>query len=122
MAMESLCLKKENITKNIRNLFKLKKETKKIKDRILRDVKNLFEHKEENCYKLVRVNNFWSNNYVEYKSNSETLETLSVKEYLNKIKPYLKDIINNLKKCDTCKIQLTIASNFFFSQIIMKNV
>ena len=104
MAMESLCLKKENITKNIRNLFKLKKETKKIKDRILRDVKNLFEHKEENYYKLVRVNDIWSNNYIEY----------DMKEYLNKIKPYLKDIINNLKKCDTCKIQLTIASNFFF--------
>ena len=29
---------------------------------------------------------------------------LSVEEYLNKIRPYLKDIINNLKKSDTRKI------------------
>ena len=36
-------------------------------------------------------------------------------EYLYKISPYLKDMINNLKKSGTCKIQLTIANNFIFS-------
>ena len=43
-------LKKElNYTaiKDIRNLFRLEKETKAIKDRILGDIKNLFEHEEE---------------------------------------------------------------------------
>ena len=35
-----------------------------------------------------------------------------VKEYLNKINPYLKDIIKNLKKSGTWKIRLTIANNF----------
>ena len=64
-----------------------------MKDRILRDIKNLFEHKEEkNYYKPVRVNNFWSSNYIEYKSNSDRNKTLSVAEYLNKISPYLKAI------------------------------
>ena len=38
-----------------------------------------------------------------------------VEEYLNKIRPYLKNIINNLKKSDTWKIQLTIANNFISS-------
>ena len=33
--------------KDIRSLFRLEKETKVIKDRILRDIKNLFEHEEE---------------------------------------------------------------------------
>ena len=42
-------------------------------------------------------------------------KTLSVEEYLNKIRPYLKDIINSLKKSDTWKIQLTIANNFMYS-------
>ena len=37
---------------------------------------------------------------------------LSVEEYLNKIRPCLKNIINILKKSDTWKIQLTIANNF----------
>ena len=39
-----------------------------------------------------------------------------VKEYLNKIRLYLKDIINNLKKYDTWEIQLTIAINFISSK------
>ena len=78
--MESLSLEEENIIKNIRNLFRLKKElnytpikdirnlfklekeTKAIRDTILRNIKNLFEHEEEevNYYKPVRVSNFWS--------------------------------------------------------------
>ena len=71
------------------------------------------EHeKEENYYKPVRVNNFLSNNYTEYESNSDKIKTLSVEEYLDKISPYLKDILNNLKKSDAWKIQLTIANNF----------
>ena len=114
--MENLSLEEENIIKDIRNLFRLEKETKAIKDRILRDIKNLFEHEEEeNYYKPVRVSNFWSNNYIEYESNGDRNKTLSVEEYLNKIRPYLKDIINNLKKSDTWKIQLTISNNFISS-------
>ena len=62
------------------------------------------------------MNNFWSNNYIEYESNGDRTKTLSVEEYLNKLRPYLKDIINNLKKCDTWKIELTIA-NYFISSI-----
>ena len=53
------------------------RETKAIKDRILRDIKNIFEHEEESYYQPVRVNNFWSNNYIEYETNSERNKTLS---------------------------------------------
>ena len=105
--------------KDIRSIFRREKETKAIKNRILRDIKNLFEHEGEeegeNYYKPVRVNNFWSNNYIEYESNGDRNKTLSVEEYLNKIRPYLKDIINNLEKSGTWKIQLTIANNFISS-------
>ena len=111
--MENPRPEKENTIRDIGNRFRLKKETKAIKDRILRDVKNLFEDKdEENYHKPVRVSNFWSNNYIEYKSNEGRDKTLSVEKYLNKISPYLKDIIYNLKKSDTRKIQLTITNNF----------
>ena len=106
-------LKKElncNAIKDIRNLFTREKETKAIKDIILRDLKNVFEYEEENYYKPVRVNN-----YIEYESNGERNKTLSVEEYLIKIRPYLKDIINNLKKSDAWKIQFTIANNFISS-------
>ena len=67
-------------------------ENKAIKDRILSDIRNLFEYEEENYYKLAIVNNFWSKNYT-YESKDDR-KTLSVKKYLNKIRPYLKNIIN----------------------------
>ena len=88
---------------------------KAIKDRILSDIKNIFEHKEENCSKPVRVNNFWNNNYIEYESNGDRNKALSIEEYVNKIRPYLKDVINYLKKSNTWKTQLTIANNFISS-------
>ena len=43
-------------------------------------------------------------------------KTISVEEYLNKVRQYLKDIINNIKKSDTWRIQLSIAINFVFSK------
>ena len=49
----------------------------------------------------MRVNNFWSNNYVENESIGNRNEILLVEEYLNKIRPYLKDIRDNLKKSDS---------------------
>ena len=70
---------------------------------------------EENYYKPVKVNNFWSNIYIEYESNGDRNKTLLAEEYLNKIRPHLKDTINNLKKPDTWKIQLTIANSFISS-------
>ena len=92
------------LEKDIRKL-RQEKEAKSIKDRVLRNIKNLFEHEkeEENYYKPVRVSNFWSNSYIEYKSNGDRNKTPSVEEYPNKVRPYLKDIINNLKS-DTWKI------------------
>ena len=65
---------------------------------MLSDFRNLFEHKEEENYNnSVRENNFWSNSYIEYESNSNKNKILSVEEHLNIIRPYLKNIINNLK-------------------------
>ena len=79
--MESLSLEEENIIKDIRNLFRLKKEIKGIKDIILRTIKKIFEsEKEGDYYKPVRVNKFWSNNYIEYKSNADKNKILSVEE------------------------------------------
>ena len=72
-----------------RNIFRLKKENKAIKCRILRDIRNLSQHGVADYYKLVRVNNFWNNNYIEYKSKGNR-KTLLFKKCLNKMRPYLK--------------------------------
>ena len=41
---------------------------------------------------------------------------IEIEEYLNKIRTYLENIINDLKKCDTWKIQLTIVINLISSK------
>ena len=43
-----------------------------IKDIVTGNIKKLYkyEKEEDNYYKPVKVNNFWSNNYIEYKSNN----------------------------------------------------
>lgn len=46
------------------------------------------------------------------------IKSLSIKDYLDEIKPYLKDVVNNLKKPKTWKIQLTIAFDFVSSKDI----
>ena len=57
-----------------------------------------------------------SNNHFEYESKIYRNETISVEKYIDKIRPYFKDIINNLKKSDTWEIRLTIAINLIFSR------
>ena len=52
----------------------------------------------------MRVSNFSSDNYFEYECNSDRDKTLSVKEYLNKIRPYLKDIMKNLNRSNMWKL------------------
>ena len=108
--------------KDVINLFRLKEENKAIKDRMIRDIRNLFGKKKENYYKPVRVGNFWKWNYIAYEINGDRNKTLSVEDYPNKIRSYLKDIINDLKKSDTWKIQLTIAINFISSRDNDENV
>ena len=54
--------------KDIRNLFRLKNENEAIKVWIIWEIKKLFEHGEEGYDKPVRVGNFWSNNYFGYQS------------------------------------------------------
>ena len=83
--INSLILEEGNIIKDKWYLFRLKKEL------------NYTAIK----HKPVRVRNCWSNNYIEYKSNSDKNKTLSLENYLSKIRLNLKDIINNIAKFDT---------------------
>ena len=89
--------RKKNDTpiKDKRNLFRLKKGVKGIKGKVVTNINNIFEYEkeEQNYYKTVRVNSFWSNIYIEYKSNGGKNKILSVSEYLYKIRPYLRDKI-----------------------------
>ena len=66
---------------------------------MIRDIRTLFEQ-EEDYYKPKRVNSFWNNNYIEYESNGDKNRNLSLDEYLNKIKPYLRNVIIDLQNSE----------------------
>ena len=84
------------------------------KTRIVRDIRTVFEQQEEDYYKPKRVSNFRNNNYIAYESNSDINRNVSLGKYVNKIKPYLRNIIIDLRNSDTWKIQLTMAINYIY--------
>ena len=64
----------------------------------------------------MRIGNAFSSNYIEYKSNGDKGKILSLKDYLNVIRPYLSHMINDYKTQGEWKIKLTMAFNFFSSK------
>ena len=93
--MKNVSPEEESIIRNIRNLFRLENIRKGVEDKILGEIKNLFEE----YHKPVRFNNFWNNNYVEYKSNSDKNRALSVEKYLEKITRSKKTITPFTRHC-----------------------
>ena len=109
------------------NLFKSKiREVKQIlcdpiinRDKKIEEIKvtlydtknNLFKPEKDN-YKQVRDGNGFSSNYIEYKSNGEKDKTLSIKDNLDEIKPYLSEWRTHTQ--GEWKIHLTITINLFF--------
>ena len=67
----------DNITKNFRNLFILKKEMDD-NTRIIGDIMNLSKQEGEDYYKPVTLHNFYKSNYTEYESNDDRNKTLSI--------------------------------------------
>ena len=64
----------------------------------------------------MKTSNAFNNKYIEYESIGDKEKTLTIEEYLDMIRPYLRDIINNHKTQGKWKIQLTIAINFISSK------
>ena len=55
----------------------------------------MYESDKEDYYKPIRTGNAFSNNYIEYESNGDKI--LSTKEYLDMIRQYVSDVINDHK-------------------------
>ena len=73
----------------------------------LENVKDLYSTLD---YKPVLIRDSFNNNYLEYASDSNN--SLSFMEYLNLIKPYLEDLINEKKNKGEWKLQLTAKISF----------
>ena len=73
-------------------------------DKILRGTRTLFEP-EEDYYEPLRIGNAFNSNYIEHESNGDKDRKLTINEYLDKIRPYLNNMIKDLKIQGEWKIQ-----------------
>ena len=83
----------------------------------IRDIENLFDNVNDNdYYKPILVKSSFKNNYKYYESRGDKDKKLSVKQYLYKIMPYLRDIINDHKairnESKEWRIQINMCVNF----------
>ena len=70
----------------------------------------------EDYYKPIIVNDAFNNNYIQYESKGDKDKILTISEYLNNIRPYLVDMINEHKNQSEWKIQLSVEINFISSK------
>ena len=124
--------KGKNLTELEKNLFKTKKyyNYDDIEYKGIINVRDLFNLSiDEDYYKPIIARGAFNSSYIQYESRGNKGKNLSIKEYLNMIKPYLSDIINYHKThglvryhsdnktwveetSSKWKIQLTMAINF----------
>ena len=86
----------------------------------IRDIENLFDNDNDNdYYKPIFVKSSFKENYKYYESQGDKDKKLSVEQYLDMIKPYLSDLINENKAIENnsneWKIQINMHVNFVSS-------
>ena len=86
----------------------------------IRDIENLFDaDNNEDYYKPILVKSSFKENYKYYESRGDKDKKLSIEQYLDMIKPYLSDLINENKAIENnfnkWKIQIKMHVNFVSS-------
>ena len=113
--------KEKIVFKNIGNyLKKLNNDLKKLnkyQDNITHGLDYLFN--EEDYYKPTEVKSAFDGNYILYESRGDKDGKLALYEYFDKIKPHLKDMIDDYKSKGEWKIQITM--RIIFISFIDKN-
>ena len=117
---ESLITKEKRVVKNIIKYFKKLKENlnkiKKYQYNIVSDIRYLFnEISKEDYYESIQIKSTFDGNYIEYESRGDNNDNLSLQDYLNIIRRYLRDMIDNHKAHSEWKIQLVMKINFISS-------
>ena len=113
----SLTNKQKNVLKNIGSyLKKLNNDLKKLQkyqDDITYGLDYLFnELNEEDYYKPTEIKSGFDGSYVLYECRGDKDSKLTIYEYFDIIRPYLKDMINDFKSKGEWKIQIVMAIIF----------
>ena len=105
--------KQQKIDKNLTELkesfFKLNKYSDDLEYEGIRDIKDLLDKVDEDYYKPIRANNSaFNNNYIEYENKGDKFKNLTPEEYLDMIRPYLCNTINDYKAVMNLRINLNL--------------
>ena len=116
----SLTSKEKRVLKNIEKYFKkLKEDLNKIKIyqyNITRDIGHLFnEISKEDYYEPIEIKSALEGSYIEYESRGDNDNNLLLEEYLNIIRLYPRDMIDDRKTDGEWKMQLIMKINFICS-------
>ena len=114
---------KSEIKENRENLNKIEKGLKSEKEQDrrqhteeLKAFKNSLEESQEeikkNYYRPIETKSSFENNYIEYESEEDKNKNLLPEDYLDIIRPFLRDMINNHNTHGEWKIQLIMQINF----------
>ena len=120
------CPVTHKIKKNRKDLYKKEKWLKSNNESIRRKhakklkeakkyLKELQEKIKINYYKPIKTKGAFNDNSIEYESKGDKNKNLSPEDYLDIIRPFLRDIINNHKTHGEWEIQLTIQITFISS-------
>ena len=114
MKQKTKILSESELKEIEKNLFELKECLSKLKKYYdhdeakyigIRDVRNLFnQSNDKDYYKPMKTKSAFNDNYTEYESNGDKDKNLSAKKYLNMIRPYLSNIINDYKAFKNLKV------------------
>ena len=102
---------KSKINEFIRSLYNIKIQKYLTAPKKKGDLKKLGEV-DEDYYKPIKAKSSFNGNYIEYESKGVKDKNLSPREYLDIIRPYLSNMINDHKTIREWKIQLTVQINF----------
>ena len=82
----------------------------------IKEIKNLFNKiNEKDYYEPIKTKHAFDDGYIEYESRGDKDNNLSLVEYIDIIRPYLRDMIDNHKAHSEWKIQLVMKINFISS-------
>ena len=82
----------------------------------IKEIENLFNKiNEEDYYEPIKISGDFNDNYMEYESRGDKDKKLLLEDYLNIIRPYLRDLIDNHKTHSERKIQLIMRISFISS-------
>ena len=116
-------LRMKEIEKSLDELEKNLSKTKQYYDhddieyKGIKDIKDLHDFSiGGDYYKPIITKSSFNNNYIQYESRGGKDKILTVNEYLDIIRPYLREMINDHKTQSEWKIQLTAAISFISSK------